>query len=512
MKTLFSGLETIQFQGVSKAGAELIAMFDHVAEARNKEETDSKRIKKVNDMCKGYMNKELKRIAKKYFNLTISKLILSETATGMFAILPTLGDDHTLAHTVMDIYTGSGFKNAADSAPAPETAKELEEVAESFSKKTASFTKNKLVGETIQGNIDCEIYFDPYMAFLIPETVNKKAAALTSAEVAAIMLHEIGHMMVVIEHCGDKYHQAMEYNTAVEHFKKYASAKEQAKYATSVKLKDVGLDKDKEKLLGKAQEGLSNLFVRDGSVTKQVGALLLGLTTIAITAFLVIAASIYVVTAVKIIRSMESLSVAIKTRKGKRSDQIYTIRNEFLNERNADEFAARHGFASHLISGLKKAHDLSILTITYTSKYNADSTLMWYLSAIPDTLMTLYLGDMSNSLNIYEKQLDRASRLVQSSLKALKEDGCSGELMDFYIKQYENTVAAHAELKSNRKLLRASEAVWNLMEYLASPQSLMKMLISGRLTDEYKKTLDAVDDITTNKQYYHAAKFDQLGR
>jgi len=505
-KNLFTGLETVDFQGISKPGLEMVDLFNSVIEKRNAEPTDVKRIKRV-QAEQSNLREGLTRICKQYFNIELRGTHFFSYRCGQFAMLPFFADNSRFANEIMDGYTGTEMVDVL-----PETAEELEEVAEKFNKSTCMVTKNKMVGSIQRGEITCTLYFDPFTAFLIKEVGNKNTRALTAEEITSIVLHEIGHLLIVVEHCADKYHQAIEYTAAVDHFTKYASLKEQMKYAVTPKdTKDL-LSKKQEQTLQAAQRAGDEVIARESNFLSRAIVVFGSVCLTLYVSMMFLYLAVNLATSRTVISLVETLNVVTRTKKGKRSDQIFTLRNMFLNERNADEFAVRHGFGEHLIAALKTLHDNHKLDFVGANRYNAESTLLWHLASLPDMILIVAMGDSTGGGGVYEKQLARASRIIQGALKALKEEGCPEPLMDHYIKQYENTLSQQAKLKKDRKLIRASETVWNILEYWESPQSIIKMIVSGRLTDEYRKLLDDVDKIKTNRQYYHAAKFKQLGR
>lgn len=509
------GMEAIDFQHNSQAAIDLIKVFQDVIDYRNTiSSTNSNKeiIEKVKEYVNDNMVDNFKNVVLKHFNLHIQDIIISIVPDCMFAVMPVIG---TLDIS-MDIR--SNIEGVKYKKHTPVTAKELEEVATSLDKSTAKIGKDYVLNSKDKKNaIRCVMYFDPFSAFLSKETIHVDLERFTAPSIAGIMLHEIGHVFYLIERANHTYQVMGTVNESLTHFIKYATVEEKFNYAKA-HVNDV----DEESLpngITKAKlttilENAEDIYIKtretvSDSISKQIFSVvstLLLLTLIGPSGILSrISTRIMqneIVELYKVYRRYED--------NRKKSDKLVTDHIMMHNERSADEFVSRHGLGSAEAKGLTLIYEYvsnglilsSILPILRSNSY----TRILYRN------FTIITGLTSNSSIMYEKEMDRLTRLMQNNYAAMKQANLQPEILNHYIREHEQL--EDIIKKHNRTTRIMVNKMYNgyidLVTYFVYPTSILSLLTTGRLTKEYTKLMNIVDELSSSPLYYKAAKLSQL--
>lgn len=497
MSGFYPAIEAISFQNNSQLAADIVNIFQTCIDIRAVEySSNTERIDAVITHFKKNACQQLMVAIEKHTGIEVEKVYVQSNFNLYFACLMHVGDKYGLtAHDIIERY--SGLKQDQELLEImqwldiePSTADEMEKIASSLVKKTGMIRERMFR----KNEIHMDLYFDPYSAFLTKETGHNKFEYFTAEELAAVVLHEVGHMMTLLEHSADYYFRLKAYEKAGENFLKKATKEEKIKYAKRVIEQQYKKKPDYEGVSSNTSSTNPVMFVLD--------LLLVMFCTVFITLLFPL-----ILVSDLLGRMEEETNLALLAVGKKRSDFSGTRMNMKYGEMLADEYVARHGLSGPLTSGLQKM--MSISTVFHFESA-VNSSTVYYLSKIPWIIQTMLLGDMSSGMGQYDRQVKRIEQAMLNTLKAFRNSDMPPEVLDVYIKDYEKTKAVLDKRGLGEKFTEGSELVHRLIVYLISPSSLVQMISSGRFSQEYDKLAERVDKLTANKLLYRAAKLEQL--
>ena len=510
MLKLFSN-EVIDFRTNSAFATELVNIFQECIEKRESIQDVKTRIKEVPSFFAKTAVPKLKSAIKKYTGLTCDKVLLSKHLDLGFACLMNFGDKYGLtAADVINRYSGLQSDYLLQMYMAshhikPVTASDMERIANSLDRETGLFGIDK-----INNNIPCtmNLYFDPYSAFLSKECGHGNFDYLLAPEIAAIVLHEIGHMVSTLAHSADRCFRIQVYNRAFEYFVQSATVVEKAKFTKTIlsKLEDSKLSEQACKSIDQCT-AVDNNTTTGSWVLNAFGIflnLLLGLLT-ALGGSIMFLIDLAIVFPLDEIFDYKNMRFGID---GKLSDIGPSTKGAKLCEQFADEYVAKHGMGSWVVTGLRKIWDIGNTSgIGVFLTPNAGS-LSYCVAKIPVIVNTLFLGDQTGGNGLYDRQSVRETHLMQELLKAFKSSSMSPEMVNFFIADYERCKKELTNKTSMIKYQNTMQLVRDAIRYLAS--TLPAMLFTGRFTREYEILINKIETLTSNSLFYRATKLDQL--
>lgn len=500
MSEFYPALEAIAFQNGSPLAAELIKIFQSCIDIRELEyDNRGAKVTAVIKYFKDQASGEFIRAIKKHTGMSVSHFHIQNNFNMFFACLMKVGDEYGMtAHDIIDRYSGlSDTKNSNmrkdhlnNMNIKPTTAAEMEKIADSVNIKSGKFgdglfRKNKIM---------MELYFDPYSAFLTRDTGHSKFEYLTAEEIAAIMLHEIGHMLSMLEHSADSYFRLKTHELANDHFVKNATRVEKIKYVKSFLEKNF-----KKKSTIEPKEPMN----KDNVVETVFYSIVL---------FLVMPTMVFLSPVLALVnflfRAAEEANLQLRDIGNKRSDFASSRINTKYCEQLADEYVSRHGLAGPLTSALAKithmGQGIGFPTIT-------ESSLIYYLGKVPWMIEVMFMGDISSGMTgAYDRTKKRIEQNMLHVLSVFKNSNMPPEMLDVYLKDYETTKAVFTNRKLSDKFVEASELLHKLGTYLFNPVTLASMISSGRFNAEYDNLSERVDRLVDNKLLYRAGKLEQL--
>ena len=199
MLKLFSQ-EFIQFQkGYSPLAKQMIDLFAEGNKLRD--DTVGTIVVKMTTVLKWFQKEggiKLAKIISDYLGVKIDKIKISKDCDFGYAVQMKIGDPYGLnAAIILDRISGRPVNTYYESIISTyklykPTYEELKRVSESYNAKTGHFDDVKLANGK---DITATLYFDPYSAFMLKDVCHEKLGYLLPEEVAAIMIHECGHVV-----------------------------------------------------------------------------------------------------------------------------------------------------------------------------------------------------------------------------------------------------------------------------------------------------------------------------
>ena len=520
---LLRGLEAINFIHNSNLAKRLTHVFQEAIDYRNNlefaEDEDDISPKRIDRVYKFITRETLPKFQKAVLeetNLEITKITTTgkQQLTGFFAVSLAF-DDLDDAITILEHQTGDTrdiSKTFSDSV------KEMQTMTEYFDTKTSKLSTN-VYGKDKKRKIKCEMYMDTMMAFLVHDFINVNICApFTAEELAAIYLHEIGHVLTVVERSNHLYSVVLRETKHIQSIKNNPDKKKafeefvQTAKPTLTELKenkklDPKLADTMLKVLDTGtylleQEGENIIFPIIGFVFVFIEHLLVLISTIIINVYLMFLLG-------ELIEGLTG-EFAYGTDGLKSSDLAKSKHNLYQLERLADEYVSRHGMDGHLSSGLNKINDLfKFMAISGNScltSYNKSKTYYLYLCVI--TKLHALLGGTLCFTHNYEPQLSRLERLAQNARAAFKND-LNLKQLDFYINNYEK-IQREIKVCKTKYTSRTADFIYKYLIQYIQPTHVLASLLTARSFNDHEKQQKLLDELINNELYFISAKFKQL--
>ena len=192
----------------------------------------------------------------------------------------------------------------------------------------------------------------------------------------------------------------------------------------------------------------------------------------------------------------------------KTSDIILTRHNTYMIERLADEFVVRHGLGAELANGLAVIRTLFESLYITQNKLVLNSRLLYML----DILFKFNMSIINRGLPHYTYEYDdqRTRRILQDIMAVFKDQSIPADFRD-------------RQLIAARKLLKMLDSydtdIYNrgifpkikeLLTTLTSLNDITRIIVTGKLSQDYEKHLNQVEDLMNNSLYYHSAELKSL--
>ena len=536
------GMEAVSFQTHSRLGKDLTAVFQEVIDFRdNLDYTNipddfyvrrAFRIRNVVRFCNKTMGPKFVKVLEKDLGFKVKKFYLygvddgSSEPAGVFAVNIIINDmSPDMFRSIMNM-TGTNFENTKLSG---KYASDVEELAgcidlHNTNLKKTTIGKNKPI--TVQ-----YIYFDIMFAFCMTDFVDPAYAEdFTAEELAAIMMHECGHAMSVIEHTADLYVTSSRIRNDATNIRKSGDIKDARAFVKALDTKVVtkmvsiansdmlnGIEDAKgvrecvlkvATMVGKLNTVLDVAEKDRGKGWVSLGLVMLPANVIwAILHLLTIVLCDVLFLTLQIITIVELEKYSYVDAHGdggKASDRRNNKNNLFLLERWADEFVARHGYGEYLSSGLNKFGKNAVALKNISSSY----TLMHHDPVVNKISLyamavNMFIG-LCNMINvcrylepvIYENNYNRLKRILQNSKGIFKEEKLPDDCVYEWIEKCRNI---ESDAQQAKKLIDTDfgKAAINTLHnlFILEPVNLYQLIKDGKLDRDCSILEDRLDDM-----------------
>ena len=558
INNMFSGMEAINFQTSSQLGKDLTAVFQEVIDFRNdliRKNDGPKtynanrkyRIIKVCDFCRKNMVPKFIAAVEKNLGLEVKSvqtvsiveqinlpqdivIIGPDFVYGVEVNVSEFGNDYVNQQFRM---TGTNFR---DNIYNGEFEKDVEDLANCIDLKSGKIIRDRTKPNNIKLYI-ARMYFDVLSAFCITDFADPDfVEPLTAEELAAIMMHECGHAMSVIEHAADTYVVSSRLNNYCTTILRdnNNSVKDLTKMNKVVRTKLIPNmkkaakgDAELTKKVNEADKRLANIDTVLGYVSKESpgeGTFIGGLTTLAWNVLVVhfriayMSVQYIVVTLLNAIYGRELERYLLHfydstVRNVKSNDRRDNYNQEFLMERWADEFVTRHGYGHHLAAALNK--------ITRAQKYCKSSTRAMLIYYRPLNDITIYSCLMAAYVSIlwwlypsswldpikYENDYDRLKRMLQNTKGVFKEENLPDNCVYEWIAKCNEL---EIQIKKAKELQNTDfgKGVVNVLHNLImDPANLFQLVKDGKLDRDCAILEDRLDDMRNNSLFMMSHRF-----
>lgn len=521
--TVETGSEGILFQQRSSLHKALTTVFQNAIDYRDNMKFDNvkdirkARLSQMFKYCKDVFAPAFMKTVEKETNLIVTKLIISgqHGISGMFAVNFAMDNENNIIQILLQ-QTGN--------SPAPkkvsEALKETMSMYKNLDTTTGKLTSNSF-GAGNKRKISCIFYFDAAMAFLLHDFIPERMGELlTAEELAAIYIHEIGHVLTLVERSG---HFFLTLERLSEHINKPSTNKEKLEFFETFlesgapflneMAKNGAISMTLVDTTKKAAETAKYLLESEAETSNETTLSMIGqiAKTIFITLMYInIGANGTFLLGKMFEQLMREFSMMTDSG-GKTSDLTQSPHNLYQLERMADEFVSRHGAGAALASGLNKFHKIiPVITVTggeiKSTRLRKSGAFTMHLY-VCITLVKFVGGFMISPVN-YEEHVKRVERLIQNARVVFKNDLNVNDLHHF-VDEYIRLERTLKDAKGGA-VSQASSTIMNYLLLYTNPATILAMVTTGRFTADYEKQQNLIENLINNELYAVSAKFRRL--
>lgn len=487
----------VAFQKGSPLSVGLTTVFADVLRFKSQYTGDEKlRSKAVLEHVAKVMVPAMTKVITGTTGIQVHNVSLSEKFSCNFGVQMYLGDNPANACMVLSRCVGDFIsvtklnKVITDNECRPITYEELLNIQSAFEKKMG-YLRTDMLPERLPVTID--IFFDPYAAFLMKE-LHPEAPELEAQELTAIMLHEIGHMMSILEICAETHYQHDIMRRSVEYFGQHAPAQEVAKYVSETLASNGSALPDG--FMDKLVTGLKN---RSNIFTRIITGAFNLLSMFGIIILPIIGLTRAIATAI------DAMQIHNLNLSGLKSSETRGHMSQFKQIENyADNYVARHGYGSQLLSALKKV-DVWLDHKSVIGRSGKLTSLQWSIAKVPTYISAILFGNMKFRYAEHDTWTERAKNMMNETLKIFKNDDLPPDVLAYYLNDYKTCSIMLYNREGSTKLRDVMEKFWKFVEYvMVTP---IAIFTTARFDQEYEKLMQYVESLKNNKLFYYKAYF-----
>lgn len=365
--------------------------------------------------------------------------------------------------------------------------------------------------------IRCAMGFDISLGFLSVDYLAKNSGCeyLTARELTAIMLHEIGHNLTLVEHAADMFAHISSFNALRDAFLKRATPAQAVEFAKKIGALAVSknYNKDGNNLLTVAKQAEADLN-KAGKNIDQAGEKCF-IVSLIIGAFEILGTIIGTTLDVLIADPGRAF---LRTAQNKKvGDVIINDRMWTWQERKADEYAFTHGYGADQVTALEKimkfyrllGRDEKEIQEVMRAEYGAQD-LSLFTKLHLSMLGGFIFGDPGYRL--YPPGSERYKEILQLTIKELKANGASAAYVSKYVADIERIIREIDGMSKSDRYLEQAMARYKAFLKLVSVRSFFDWLVHGRVDVEIVECLDDIRKLNNNLITYFGFKFDQLAK
>ena len=371
--------------------------------------------------------------------------------------------------------------------------------------------------EQIKKIVRCAIGFDIALGFLSVDYLPKNSGAeyLTARELTAIMLHEIGHNLTLVEHAADLYARAATFRALEAYFKKTATVEKSiglAKRVANIAASN-GYQKDAAALLAAATQAEKDYQSTGQRLPAPTKASFIESTVGS--AFYLLGIVLSGTLDVLISDNTRTFLRLRAGQKKKLADLPVSERMWTWQERKADEYAFTHGYGADQVTALEKItnfygmigkseKDLEAMQQAETKGKSLGifaklRLLFWAMST---------LGDFC--YRSYPPTSERYREILNHTVRELKIHGASGEYVAKYIKDIETILTSIDNISKSDKYFELAQKKYRLFLKYVSLKSFVAWFTNGRAEQELEELMSDIRQLSDNLLGYFEAKLKQI--
>lgn len=524
-------LEAIDFQIDTKFADSIRNVYQDIINFRETKRGDRHIVRDVIEYAENKIDTEFHKLWPQHLGIKLGQITLSNSPSFFFAMQPIMGSDRELAK-IIDSMTGNSLYGSGINF-SKKTYEEVKKIAASFDRRKGRVA----VGTYLKKDLTMNFFFDPYVAFLIRDTLHVHLDYFTAEELTAITLHEVGHMMSLLEHCADMFYNVSLNASIIKSFKDTAPLSEKIKAVREI-IKDKNISKTisensklKPQEADAATEAVKNVdnFRKEDNYNDSSWSFWNTILNFFISTYFLgceILAWVFAPVNAAVWQLVQDILISFGrdyVQKGgynqpKYSDYLSNKTTAFNWERWADEYVTRYGYGSHLNTGLNKLFDSMAKTQLFTGMNDKgvdtwlrNSSVALALNYVLHYTWSILLGgNMDDGFGIYESQVDRMKRVIQDTANVFKRMDLPQEVVDLYIIEFEKCKKSLDEVSMARRGEHVFALFHRCVMSFIDPVQLGNRLLRGNIKAEYAQLANDIDELRSNQLYYNAAKINSI--
>ena len=516
-------LEAMQAVIQSRLGKELDALWDKVIEYRDVSLRDVSYINKLKALKLFFMKNcvdEFKECVWRNVGLHVSEVEITSIEGTSFCSITyfdkTGSNDMTATFHLENVINANYILKALPeiqkslSGTSPFTTDDLVNIANNFDKATGGIRESAKL--ELRKLVYVAIGFDVETAFLMPERLPANAGVdyLTSREITAAMLHEIGHTLSLVEHAGDMYARIATFDYLSEAFEKInaTNVNESVRLAEYV-ANNVNQDGDKvnaDRILKVADKLKNDYNQVSQSIPKNaVGKTVKGF----LKSVLCFAKDIFV----KNLQAKRFGGTEEKNRKF--GDIPINGRLVTWEERKADEYAMTHGYGADMVTGMNKLHRYDSrmgLTERQCETLNDAERLRQNMSFFARAKLWVTIPKLASkySYSLYPAGIKRFREIMNITIQKLKANSTDPTYVTKYIKDIDRILEVCANPDTHEETVAKMYKGYDIFLKYVSIPSFIDWLVHGRVNRELEDLIEDANAIGNNLLTYYGFKLQQL--
>ena len=502
------GMEALRYFGVkSKLADELTELFQSVIDKKKEFEDKLDNRKVVTEIRKittsVTFKKQLTDIIKRNTNLNIKPKILTQGITNMFAIGFTVTEHMRDFSGYFDyIRYQSEFPSEKD------LQQQLERARKSMDKETGKI-KDTEAADVIIGR-DAILYFCSDSAFC-RSNYHSKAEELTAKGLTSIILHELGHILKILEYASTMYKTAEEFITPTKFTaKNYKDLHKQLQpVKAALEKSQVAKTSKQGTIAKKAIETVEEILEKKTNI--MLAETIVCSILIAILAICLFPVTIMIAITVMMqwwIDDFEEIAIYNKKHKVKDSDLKHTQADRMDLEIRADEFVSSFGYSGHLVSALTLLETSAGLGGTGSAPAYKPQWL-WKFNFTH--ALNLAMCGYYALFDVHPPMLERIDNIRRDVLRQLKNDDVPKNVMQNLLIQYRNILNQRTALieynKKNNKFYRNYGMV---IKNIDTAGGLLKFILTGNGSKEYNDLLHVAKLLSSNELIYNQKRLETM--
>ena len=517
-------LESMQASVKSKLGSELEALFQEVIDYRDKNLEDVNFESKEQAICTYFQKNVAKRmmdIVWKNAGLYIAGIEFKPRFVSQFCTWMCYG--HTSPRTQNGTFQIENILNGQANGFVGDLFANKEFTVEELIKIAMSFDVEKGIikpqfRKDMKKWIQCGIGFDISLGFLAKDYLPKNANVeyLTARELTAIMLHEIGHNMNLIEHAADMYAHVSAFNALRTYAEKKCTpqqAIELGKYAVAYGTQ-AGLNKEASRLAGIIESSTKDLASCGKQQLDPTGKNCFVLSMIC-SAFELLGEAMHIICDIAIVDPTRWTFRMSQNKKV--GDTIIHDRMWQWEERHADEYAMLNGYGAAQVTSLEKimkvysllgrsAKEVEQMQHAERTRQKLSLFSKIHLFSVAHCMLS------SPMYMLYPPGSQRYREILKSTIQNLKKFGADAAYVTKYMKDIETILDSIDKMSREDKYLELSMERYKVFMKFTSLGSILSWLTHGRVDTELVELLNDIQKLNANLLSYFAVKFQQLAK
>lgn len=519
-------LEAMQAQIQSKLGKELDAIWQELIDFRDQKCQDMSYHGRFGAVKKFFIDKTAKKFIAavwKNVGLHIRELHVTTLETTSFAnasfFCPEDRDDQKGYVQIDEMLNGNYFHKCFPElyfGDGTINTDELIKIASSYD--ATKGVISSAVRMQMRSKVQCDIYFDVETAFLMMDNMpaNSGIGNMTAQEITAVMLHEIGHTINLVEHAADmyaristqKYLEAAFLNAGGNDINKTVELAE--KVAEKVAAKGDKFNAGRIlAITNKVKHDVK--FAGSAARKEQVRGIIGSIICFCFTFMF----DVIVIPLSMVFGNSQKHRFGVGEQKNKLGDIPLNGRMVSWNERKADEYAFSHGYGAFQVSALDKLNKYivrrgrtakDVATINQAEEVRKDIGFFAKMNLL--IMAPMIASDYTYYL--YPEGVKRFRELLNISIQQLKAHSTNPAYVTKYMKDIEFILSKMENYDRTEEYVAKICRGYDIFMKYASIPSFIDWIVHGRVQREIEELVNDVNGIGNNLLTFYGQKLQQI--